>query len=83
MTESNVAPNSSSTVAAVAIKLPTFWPNQAEVWFMQAEAQFTIRGITADDTKYYHLLASLDQDTASRVLSMLQHPPATGKYDAL
>ena len=29
--------------AAVHMKLPTFWPDAAEVWFAQADAQFVIR----------------------------------------
>ena len=43
---------------AVAIKLPTFWAQQPEVWFLQAEAQFHIRKITDDTTKYYHVVAA-------------------------
>ena len=71
-----------SETNAVSIKLPTFWTAQPQVWFQQAEAQFTIRGITADDTKYAYLVAALDQDTASRLLDILSHPPREHKYEA-
>lgn len=70
-------------VSAVSVKLPTFWPANAAVWFVQAEAQFATRGITADETKYYHVVAALDQDTATRVLDLIQAPPASNKYQAL
>ena len=66
---------------AVSIKLPTFWTAQPQVWFQQAEAQFTIRGITVDDTKYAYLVAALDQDTASHLLDILSHPPREHKYE--
>ena len=65
---------------AVSIKLPTFWTTQPHVWFQQAEAQFTIRGVTADQTMYAYVVAALDQDTASRLLDLLSHPPDTNKY---
>lgn len=68
---------------AVSIKLPTFWTAQPHVWFQQAEAQFTIRGITADQTKYAYVVAALDQDTASRLLDLLSHPPTDHKYEAI
>lgn len=68
---------------AVSIKLPTFWPQHAQIWFAQAEAQFQIKGITTDLTKYSYLTASLDQDTAVRVLDILTNPPAANKYDTL
>ena len=65
---------------AVAIKLPTFWAQQRKVWFLQAEAQFHIRKITDDTTKYYHVVAALDQETSGRVLSTLSFPPTDNKY---
>ena len=68
---------------AVAIKLPTFWTSQPRVWFAQAEAQFVIRKITADDTKYYHVLSALDQDTATRLLDLISSPPSENKYQTL
>ena len=67
----------------MSLKLPTFWSSQPEVWFAQAEAQFNLRKITADDTKYYYVLAALDQPTATRLLDLISHPPADDKYEAL
>ena len=68
---------------AVSLKLPTFWAAQPHVWFQQAEAQFTIRGVTADQTKYAYIVAALDQDTASRLIDLLGAPPAEDKYGSL
>ena len=48
---------------AVALKLPPFWISQPRVWFQQAEAQFALRNITAHDTKYFYVVAALDQET--------------------
>ena len=61
-------------VQAVALKLPQFWPQQPEVWFAQAESQFRIRNIVADDTKYHHTVAALDQETAGRIIDLLKSP---------
>lgn len=71
------------SVEAVALKLPTFWTSCPSAWFVQTEAQFAIRGITADDTKYFHVVAALDATTATRALSILSSPPPNCKYDNL
>ena len=68
---------------AVAVKLPTFWPSQPDVWFVQVEAQFHLRKITNNDTKYYHVLAALDQDTVTRLIDLITSPPDDDKYTAL
>ena len=68
---------------AVSLKLPPFWTTHPRSWFAQAEAQFVIRGIVTDDTKYYYILASLDQDTATRLLDLLDNPPEEGKYQTI
>ncbi|TRY67276.1 hypothetical protein TCAL_14661 [Tigriopus californicus] len=47
------------------------------------ESQFSIRGITQEETKYHHLVASLDQDTACRVVATLQSPPVDQPYSKL
>ena len=39
-------------VTAVSVKLPPFWPEKTRLWFAQAEAQFDVKGITVEKTKY-------------------------------
>lgn len=70
-------------VNAVGLKLPTFWTLQPHVWFTQAEAQFHLRNITQDSTKYYHVISALDHSIASRLLDVISHPPETNKYEDL
>ena len=67
----------------VSLKLPTFWSAKPSLWFAQAEAQFNLRKISADATKYYHVVTVLDSSTAIRVSSILESPPEDGKYIAL
>ena len=49
-------------VAAYSIKIPPFWPSDPMLWFMLVEAQFVLRGITAQLTKFHHVLANLSQE---------------------
>lgn len=75
--------SNTASIDSISLKLPTFWPSTPAAWFAQAEAQFSLRGITSDETKYYHVVASLDSSTASRAISILQNPPSDKKYDAI
>jgi hypothetical protein len=59
-------------LAAVAVKLPPFWVDNAEVWFLQAEAQFTIAGITSERTAFYHVLTALPQHVIVSVLDVVR-----------
>lgn len=68
---------------AVAIKLPPLWTSDVEAWFVQAEAQFGIRKITDEKTKYWYVIAALDSRTASRASSVIKNPPADNPYQAL
>ena len=70
-------------VDSVALKLPTFWVSSPLAWFAQAEAQFALRNISQDDTKYYHVVSSLDTNTATRALSIITSPPPSDKYSTI
>ena len=70
-------------VAAYAITTPPFWPSNTMLWFAQVEAQFMLRGITAQLTKFHHVLANLSQTTASEVRDLLMNPPKENTYDVL
>ena len=68
---------------AVGLKLPVFWADHPRVWLQQAEAQFAVRNVTADNTKYHYVVAALDQATVLRVIDVLEDPPQHNKYDNL
>ena len=73
----------SVSAAAVSLKLAQFFTHNAAFWFILAEQQFHIKGISRDDTMYAHVVSSLTEDVSVRVMSLLLNPPTTGKYDAL
>ncbi|XP_037572057.1 uncharacterized protein LOC119454126 [Dermacentor silvarum] len=71
------------TVSAVELKLPPFWSADPELWFIQMEAQFAARRITADLTRYHHIVSSLPPATASEVRDLRLAPPAENTYHTL
>ena len=71
------------TVSAASVKLPEFWQSDPAAWFQHAEALFHLRGITADDSRYYLVVAALDQQSTRRVMQLLRDPPGYGKCVAL
>ena len=68
---------------AVSLKLPPFWPEDPETWIEQVEAQFHIRNISADDTKFYYVVAALDPPTARRLRDTIRGAPTGQKYATL
>ena len=51
----NVQYDADAQVGRIAVKLPQFWPDKARLWFVQAEAQFTLGKITAEKTKFAYV----------------------------
>ena len=80
---SAAANGNANNVYAATVKLPDFWQHNPRPWFQHIEAQFQLRGITQDATKYFHVVAALDASTTARAMVLLEAPPAVGKYDTL
>ena len=55
----------------LAIKLPAFRHDAAEVWFAQADGQFAIKAVTVSKTKFYHAVAVLPQGVAAQILNLI------------
>ena len=70
-------------VTAVALKLPTFWHKDSEFWFLQAESQFDLAGITQETTKFHHVVRTLDSDTARQVRQAIRNPTQGREYTEL
>ncbi|XP_036322123.1 uncharacterized protein LOC118736131 [Rhagoletis pomonella] len=69
--------------ARLSIKPPPFWKPDPRLWFAQVEAQFVRAGITADETKYYTIVAEIDSAVLTHATDIISSPPVSGKYDAL
>ena len=67
----------------VAMKLPSFWPDAAEVWIPHEDTQFKIKAVTVLKTKFYQAVAVLPQDVAAQILYLIQALPARTPYEVL
>ena len=83
MLSSMTTPKVTAEVNAVSVKLPPFTESNPELWFGKAEAQFVLRGVKDDTTKFYHIYANLTEKAMNEIENLLLDPPATGKVAAM
>jgi hypothetical protein len=70
-------------VSQVAVRLSPFWVERPAVWFAQAEAQFSLAGISSEKTKFFHVISQLDHQYAAEVEDIISSPPEWDPYTAL
>lgn len=70
-------------VSRVSVKVPPFWKVNPALWFAQLEAQFANTNVTADETKFNLVVASVESEILGAVHDLILTPPATDKYPAL
>lgn len=64
----------------LSLKVPTFSPEDPEIWFALLEGQFNNLGITDDDQKYHYVVSNIDVIQAKTVRDVVINPPLTNKY---
>uniref|UniRef100_A0A1I8FST1 Fibrinogen C-terminal domain-containing protein n=1 Tax=Macrostomum lignano TaxID=282301 RepID=A0A1I8FST1_9PLAT len=64
------APADPPAVAAVALKVPPFFRGNPDAWFRMLDAQFDLRNITSEVTRFNHLICHLPEDIAAVLLSV-------------
>lgn len=79
------APPIPSTTAAVAVKIPPFIPQDLSSWFLLCDAQFTICGISSENTKSSYIVANLPTDAVTRISQWIlkQSDPTKIEYKDL
>ncbi|GFT64006.1 uncharacterized protein NPIL_530711 [Nephila pilipes] len=75
--------NAQQHVSHVADKLPPLWKQNLKLWFLQAEANFELSGITNDVTKYNNVIAAIDSEILSVVSDLLFDPSHADRYTTL
>ena len=77
------AESDSDSEMPATVKLPEFWPTQAALWFIRADAEFDQKSITTEKTKHSYVVSSLPVEVAARVKDALISPDDTEPYTAL
>ncbi|XP_055844710.1 uncharacterized protein LOC129911073 [Episyrphus balteatus] len=67
----------------VSIKPPAFCKERPELYFIQMESQFAIAKVTRDETKYHHVIGSLDAQVLMQVADIVCKPPDVDKYETV
>lgn len=63
----------SSEIHKVSLKLPQFTPQSPEVWFVIAEAQFSLHRIVSETSRYTHLLTALPIELIQNNMDLIQN----------
>ena len=71
-----------TSVNAVALKLPP-WSEQPAAWFAPTKARFKMKNITSSETKFYHVLTTLPQETLISIIDIASSPPPENPYETL
>ena len=72
-----------TTTMPAQVKLPEFWPLKAALWFARADAEFSVKGVTTEVTKYSYTVAALPVEVADRVTDEILSPDPTTPYTNL
>ncbi|XP_064485906.1 uncharacterized protein LOC135398431 [Ornithodoros turicata] len=75
--------NAASSTSRKLRRFPPFWHRNPAIWFIQAETQFQLAGISQQLTMYRHIVAALPPEVAMEVADVLQAPPPRDQYSRL
>jgi hypothetical protein len=70
-------------ISGMAVRLPPFWAERPAVWFAQAEAQFSLVGISSERKKFHYVISQLDQQYAAEVEDIITSAPQQDPYSKL
>ena len=72
--------SAANLLTAIAVKLPSFWPDNIKTWLAQSELQFHLKGVTCNQTKFDYVVQAMSQSDAVKVLDLIRVSPASDPY---
>ena len=75
-----VSIDQTSEIRKMSLKVPSFSPDEPEIWFALLESQFEHLGITDDSVKFTSVTTNLDLHHAKAVKDIILHPPRIERY---
>jgi len=81
--EAVIIDDEDTRISKIAVRIPPFWPEEPELWFMQLEGQFALCGITDDEARYAHVLSKIEPKQAREIKDIITRPPVADKYKTL
>ena len=73
MTEEATSTPTTQFVAKLAVKLPDFWTDDPDLWFMHAESAFRNSQVTQSRTKFDHVVQKLPQNIMVSVRGLIMN----------
>lgn len=70
----------SVNVDKISARLPNFWPDSPELYFISIEASFKLSNISSEATKFLSLIAALDQQTMLIISDLIRTPDPLNPY---
>lgn len=83
--QANALPDAqpNNNVNAVKIRVPPFWKNDPQLWFLQLEAQFALSNIVSDLTKFNTVVGNIEPNFLDSVKDIIRNPPANNRYETI
>ena len=75
--------SAANLLTAIAVKLPSFWPDNIKTWLVQSELQLRLIGVTCRQTKFDYVKQAMSQSDAVKVLDLIRAHPVSNPYQHL
>jgi hypothetical protein len=69
--------------ASTSLRLPEFWPDTPNSWFVYDERKLHVCGIVSESVKFDLLVRCLPRASLRQVLDVIENPHATEPYTTL
>lgn len=76
-------PSGDRDVYKISARLPNFWPETPDLYFLSVEASFKLSNIVSEKTMFLSLIAALDQQTMMVVSDLIRNPDPVAPYSTI